>query len=117
MDGMFSKKISGFSLVEAVVAAVIFSITVVGVFASLAAIQQPAANSGQSLNAALCGQQVLENLRSKVDARDWDTGGALATGSHTPLTPSQCSSFTFTYDVTAPVAVNGARKVDLTVTW
>ena len=112
------KNAHGFSLVEAMVASVIFSIAVVGVFSSLAAIKNPVKNSDKSLAAAFCGQQVLENLRASVSADTWSQGTSklkIANGMTVTPLPSACSGFTVTYDVTD--AGNGARKVQLNVTY
>ena len=82
------KKHGGFSLVEVVVAAVIFSIAVVGIFSVFAISRRSSDASERSLLAAYLGRQILEDLRAKVDSRIWDTG---AGGSwDTPGDPITC---------------------------
>lgn len=72
--------LAGFSLVEVMVASVIFSIAIVGIYASLSAVRQQTLNiSDKSLGAALCAQKFLEDRRAAVDMRDWaSAGGKLA---------------------------------------
>ncbi len=107
-----------FSLVEVVTASVIFSIAIVGIFASLANLKQQSSNvSDKSLRAALCAQQFLEDLRASVDMRDWDTGrlaltGAAAGGS---CTDQNGVVYTRTYQIVAAGAY--ARKATVTVSW
>ena len=107
--------IHGFSLVEVMVAGVIFSIAVVGVFSSLAAVKKPIHTSDKSLDAALCGQQVLEGLRASVDASNWneDSSPLKLKPDYAPASVGACVGYTLEYAVTD--AGNGARKVTLTV--
>ena len=106
----------GFSLVEAVVAGVIFSIAVVGVFASLAAI-----NPDRTVGAAQCGQQLLEDLRADVDGRTWDDGNA----NRLTVTPvgqdrvaPPCTQNGLQYNISYNVVnVGSARQVTVNVTW
>ncbi len=115
----------GFTLVEAIVGGVIFTIAVTGVFASLAYIKQPVVVSDSRLVGANCGDQFLESLRAKVDARDWGAVGTLLelgahtiNGASTPAigTFSQCSTAT-SIDYVVTAEASGARKVVVTVTW
>ena len=106
------------------VAGVIFTIAVTGVFASLAAIQKPTVDTDKNIGAALCGQQVLETLRAQVDDRNWASNDLSISGSPHSLplagyTFPACTGGTPTYAVSYTVtdAGNGARKVVATVTW
>lgn len=119
---MWTNGENGFTLMEVIVAGLIFSIATVGIFSALTSIRQPTAIIDQSVSMAYCGQQVLETFRARVDARDWNSGG-LTVGNHTisgaalaayPI----CSSAGVT-SVTYVVsdAGNGARKVVATVNW
>ena len=106
----------GFSIVEAMVAAVILSVSVVGVFATLSSQKAPAAQADQRVLAAQAAKQFLEELRSKVNASDYinDTG-LLATGGHDMY--AICPGATC-YDIHYTVTLDGnARKVDLNITW
>ena len=110
----------GFTMVEAVVAALIFAAVVVGIFSTTAALKKPAIGSDKKLTAAYYGKQILEDLRSKVDQRDWDlAAGSLSLGPHPPVTmfnPTYGVTYTVTYTVTA-VPGSTARQVALTVQW
>lgn len=108
----------GFTLVEVMVAGIIFSLATVGIFASLAAIRQPAQLSDKNLVAAYCGQQVLESLRSAVED---DPVLSISFGTHTlsgaTLTPyGACAGMT-SVSYTVSNAGNSARKVVATVNW
>jgi len=57
-----------FSLLEVLLASIIFIITISGVFVTLNYVRQPVLDKESALSAAVFGKQVLEALRSKVDA-------------------------------------------------
>jgi Tfp pilus assembly protein PilV len=106
------KKHNGFSMVEAMVAALVLSISVLGAFATISSQKAPAAQSDQRVLAALAAKKFLEDLRGKVNATDYQNNtGELSTNVHPPVV---VGAYTFTYTVTA---VGNARKVDLTVSW
>ena len=107
------KKINqnGASLVEVLIAALIFTIAATGLFTTFASQRETTKRSQRQVQAAYYGRQVLEELRSKVDQRNWDSGD-LQEGVHN-LAPSGPYSATYTVTTTA----NGGRKVDLTITW
>ena len=97
---------------SSMVAGVIFSIAVVGVFATLAAI-----NPDRTVGAAQCGQQLLEDLRAEVDARSWDTAGnRLTVGNNKDggVCPQNGLIYNRSYNV---ALVGSARQVTVTVTW
>ena len=60
--------IKGFSLLEILLASIIFIISIAGVFATLNAMRVPVANKESSLQAAVFGKQVLEALRTQVNS-------------------------------------------------
>lgn len=100
----------GFSMVEVLIAAVILSISVVGVMATMSAQKGPAVESDEKVLAALAAKQFLEELRSKVDAETYDTGN-LALGLHSNVS---VGAYTVNYFVSAD---GNARKVDLNISW
>jgi len=57
-----------FTLLEVLLAAVIFVVSVAGIFATLSAVRVPVHQKERALTAAVFGQQVLEGLRSQVSA-------------------------------------------------
>ena len=110
----------GFTITEALVAAVIFSIATAGIFATISALKKPSVKTDKSLEAAYIGQRVLEDLRSGVDANPnsaWNdstnpktlTAGGPYNCPAADVTPS----YTCTYTVTQQP--NGAREVDVHV--
>ena len=114
---------SGFSMVEALIAAVIFAVAVVGVFATSAALKKPTVVSDKKLTAAYIGKQVLEDLRSKVDQREWLTGSLatynLALGDHGPFTfnnPTYQVAYNVMWTVSS-VPNSDARQVLVTIQW
>jgi Tfp pilus assembly protein PilV len=60
---------SAFTLLEILLSAVIFVVSVAGIFATLSAVRAPVANKESGLSAAVFGKQVLEALRSQVSAK------------------------------------------------
>jgi hypothetical protein len=59
---------SAFTLLEVLLASVIFVVTVGGLFATLSAVRAPVTAKQTALVSAVFGKQVLEYLRSQVDA-------------------------------------------------
>lgn len=110
----------GFSLVEVMIASTIFSIAVVGIYASLASVKQQSMDiSDKGLGAALCAQQFLENKRAAVDMRDWNAGGQLAITAAVNGNGGTCDQNGTTYTLTYQVVADGnyARKATVSVSW
>lgn len=63
----------GVSLVEVTIAALIFSIAAAGLFIVLSQQRQTSDRSERRLQAAYYAKQLLEELRAKVDQRNWNT--------------------------------------------
>ncbi len=99
------------------VAVLMFSIAVAGVFASISAVQRPETPPSVRLGAALCGQQFLQALRANVDARDWDTGRLAVTGGTVPggVCTQNGQNYTLTYAISQEP--DGSRKGTVTATW
>ena len=116
------KNLDGFSLVEAIVASLIFATVVVGVFATMSSFKKPSVASDKKLMAAFYGKQILEDLRAHVDQRDWDTGllaSNPALNPHGPFSqfsPTYNMTFNYWYTVTEDY-VGGPRQVSLNITW
>ena len=114
------KQEKGFTVVEVVVATLIFAIAATGLFAMVAGLQkQGVESSSGDVNAALVGKRVLENLRTSVDASTWNTvGGPFdpATNPHIlPAVTVAGISYTPSYDVVSQP--DGGRKVTLHMNW
>lgn len=99
---------------ESTIAAIIFAVAAAGIFATVAVMRKPAAESEDRVNAAYFAKEILEDLRSNVDARNWDTGDLSTTPTPTHTVPAQ-GKYTAQYTVTT--MPSGAKKVDVTVTW
>ena len=68
------RKNAGFSLVEVIIATVIFSIASVGLFSTFSSMREASARSERRLQAAYYAKQLLEDLRAKVDQSIWGAG-------------------------------------------
>jgi len=108
----------GLSLVEVLIATVLFSIAALGMFSTLSMMRVSSDVSDKRLGAAYFGRQCLEQLRAKVDQRAFngiDYNNELSLGPHTcPADPNNI--YTATY-IVAEDATTKARKVSLSVTW
>ena len=102
----------GFSLIEVTVAAVIFSVSIAGVFASISAMQRPVDTSSKKVIAGQLAKKVLENLRDKVKAPIAGVAEFTA-GAHNGLTDAAFPLYSYDYFVTWQA--NGVMKVDVTV--
>lgn len=114
-------KIQAFTMTEVVIATVIFSLAMAGVFASIANLREPAVESSQEVTAAFIGKRVLDDLRSAVNAESWNdpaTGRLLANTTY-PITPVVVSGRTYngTYRVIDDPNGTSARQVTLNITW
>ena len=102
-----------YSLVEVVVAAVIFAGSSMLAFGSIAKLKQTESSSVGRLNASLMAKKILDGLSKDVNAQAWAAGN-LSIGTHSGLTDTDFSGCSASYVVTNSV---GARKVVITVTW
>ncbi len=115
-------KNTGFTLVEIIVSSLIFAIAAAGVFATVSMLKQPTNVSSKEVTAAFIGKRILEDLRTQVDANNWNTG-ELAIGTHPPLTGPTTPvivngiSYAPSYVVSADSKGTSARKVVLNITW
>jgi Tfp pilus assembly protein PilV len=113
VKGESMKNAKGFSMMEALVAAMVFSIGVVGVFAAMSSQKEPSVESDDRVKAAFAAKQFLEGLRSKVDAVDYANGtGDLSIGMHPNV-----SLGTWSVNYLVSDDGNQIRRVDLNITW
>ncbi len=103
---------AGFSIIEVTIAALIFALTAVGIVSTVSSLRTPSATSQKDLQAAYYGQNILDDLRAKVDERNWmNASNPLAVGTHT-LPPNDI------YNAVYNVTDDGAgRNVVLNITW
>lgn len=110
------KKKEAFTITEVVIATMIFTLAMAGVFASISQLRQPAAESTQEVTAAFFGKWVLDDLRRQVSADTWNNG-ILANGSTGTITNTiDGRTYNATYFVVDDPGTN-ARQVTLNVTW
>lgn len=103
---------AGFSIIEVTIAALIFALTAVGIVSTISSLRTPSATSEKDLQAAYYGQNILDNLRAKVDERAWmSVSNPLAVGTHT-LPPQ--GIYNAVYNVTDD---GTGRGVVLNITW
>lgn len=110
-----SKK-SAFSLVEIIVSAVIFTLTVAGVFSAIRSLaKHPVSQSAKDVMAVQYGQRFLDSLRMEVISNNWVTpSGKLAPVTNAPMDvyATEFPGFTGFYNV---IDQNGARSVTLNI--
>lgn len=105
-------------MAEVMIAAVVFSVTALGVMSTISILRKPAANWERKTVAAYYGQQLLEDLRAKVDQRSWnDPSSPLAAGTHTVSSYSAGNGTAYDATYTVTQLASGARQVTLTVNW
>lgn len=108
----YKRKTAGFSITEVTVAALIFALTAVGIVSTISSLRTPSATSQKDLQAAYYGQDILDDLRAKVDQRTWtNSSSPLAVGTHT-LPPD--GIYNAVYTVTDD---GNGRNVTLNITW
>lgn len=117
-------KTKAFSLVEVVVASVIFMIAAAGAFKVFSIAQKMSTVSSDEVIAANYGRGLLESLRARVDQRTWNSGWYLSCDDawHSwPATPTNTEPF---YNLSGNVdyrctenATTGTRKVTMNIVW
>lgn len=110
-----NKKEGFASFVEVVITAIIFTLSAVGILASINMLRPHGAESTAKLEAAYVAKGFLEQLRTAVDAQMWDDAGSnLALGSHNVV----LNGYTINYVVTAMPDFDpdmAPRRVDLNI--
>jgi len=114
------KKNQAVSLVEVVVASVIFLLAAAGALGAFSMAQKMSTVSEDEAIAANYGRQLLEDLRANVDQRTWNSWYLTCDSAwHAwPTTPTGWDAFqgSAQYNCTQN-ATTGLRRVDLNVTW
>ena len=117
MKSLLYKNRSGFSVVEVIVAAVIFGIAAAGIFATISALREPAEQSDDRVAAAYAGKEILEELRGQIDASTWNTGN-ISLGTHTgSKTLNVTYNYTYTVSEVDPGNPLSPRKVNLDINY
>lgn len=114
-------KTQAFTITEVIIATIIFSLAMAGVFSSIANLRAPSVESSQEVTAAFIGKRVLDDLRSSVNAESWNdpATGKLLPGTTYPITPVVVSGKTYngTYSVSPDPDGTNARQVTLNIMW
>jgi prepilin-type N-terminal cleavage/methylation domain-containing protein len=115
-EKLFQSK-RAFSMVEVIVAAVLFAIASAGIFATISYTNR-SVESDKRVQAATFSKKILDQLNKDVNALTWDIVGSngLTIGNH-PIALGSDSDFPQCfggYDVTDPDG-NGGRKVLITI--
>lgn len=112
---MIKLNYKAFSLVEVIVASLVFALAVGGFFSALSTLQRPSTglNDEESVKAAEFGKKVLEDLRKEVHAGTWNSGN-LGIGSYRVTDGKYVAVYTVS-NVNA--SATSPRKVDVRVTW
>ena len=100
-------KNSAFTLIEVLLSAVIFIVTIAGLFVTLGSVRAPVASKQTALTAAVFEKQVLEALRSQVSLSAGANYNACAAGTGNVLNPCQDFSLSLgTHQVSAATLAN-----------
>jgi len=102
-----------FTLVEVIVAAVVFAGAAMLAFAAVGRLKLSENVSVYRLNAALMAKKDRDGLSKDVNAQTWSSGN-LTVGTHGGITDPDFPSYTASYVVSNS---GSCRKVDITVTW
>ena len=120
--------LTGFTMVEVLVATVVFIIAALGIMSTYAAIRTPSTKTDHKLVAALYGEELLASLRNEVDANTWaltqGAGGRFDCTNGVTYSGTKSVggiTYNYTYTVTCPSGnpanTDDPRSVNLQVTW
>jgi type II secretory pathway pseudopilin PulG len=111
MNKLHSRR--AFSMVEVIVAAILFAVASASIFGTISHTDQTAVSNSR-VRGALLGRKVLDRLSKAVTTENWTTG-LLTVGSHTWPADADFPGYVVTYEVTSDAS--GARKVVLSIDW
>lgn len=109
------------SILEVIVASVIFVVTALGVFSSIAMVRSQGGGSTQTLEALYIGKRVMDDLRAQVYGNLWAAGPLSPGGNpYTQTVTVGARTYTVTYNmVDVPGVAYGAysllRRMDMMV--
>lgn len=102
------------SIVEVIIAAIIFTVAAFGIFTSIASMRPEGADSSEKLEAALMAKGKLEEFRRALSPDSWNNGD-LSIGTNKTVTEN---GYTYTWTVSDGGAMDDyVRRVDLTITY
>ena len=101
-----------FTMVEVIVAALLFAVSAAGIFATISYTTSTTISDNR-IKAGLYSKRVLDSLTKSVASNTWDTS-SLSVGNHTWPSDSDFPGYNASYVVTD---AGGARKVQVNVVW
>ncbi len=105
-----------FTLVEVIIASVIFIIAAAGVLSTIGLMNSPSLSNSSRITAMTFAKKVADGLHK--DVKSGITAGNLSVGAHGVAADPLFPGFTASYVVSLITTdTNGLRKVDVTVTW
>ncbi|HSA31039.1 MAG TPA: prepilin-type N-terminal cleavage/methylation domain-containing protein [Candidatus Omnitrophota bacterium] len=108
---------NGFSMVEVIVATLIFAMATAGILATLSALSRPAAESTREVQAAFIAQDIIESLRGQITTEAWvdPAGNFVNGGSYSKTIVKDDMPFLVVYNVTNDFT--GAKEITVNVSW
>ena len=104
---------AAYTMVEVMVAAVLFLVAATGVLATIVQTRKPAMDSNGRVRAAMYAEKVLGEMHSDIGANTWSSASWTA-GTHTLPADAEFSGYNGTYTVTD---VGGGKQVSFNITW
>lgn len=119
------RKKNGFSLVEVIVAAVIFALVIVGLMGVFMAASKHLTHARERMSSAQLGKFFLDPLQADVRQDTWDQIGnelkltPIGTPRAAVFSPQTINKNTFSgvHDVSAIPGMENLRRVITTITW
>lgn len=118
----YLEKKSGFTMVEVVVATMVFTLTIAGLMAAISSLNRPAVESFEEVQATYIAKGLAEKLKQDINAELWDetnpTIYGLVQGSTYIISTVTHNNINYggTYTVTNDPS-GGGRWVNITITW
>jgi len=108
-------------LIEIVVATLIFSLAITGLFSAITSLNRPGTESFEEVQAAYAAKGVLEELRSAIDAQVWEESDPssydLVEGETYTLSTIEYEGVPYSINYAVTGDPSGGRWVDLTISW
>ena len=106
-----------FSMVEVIVAAVVFTVAAVGVLAAISRARHPVGDADHRLQAAAYGKQILDRLRADISVDSWsgDDWQGGAKNPHWLPADSNFLGYNAHYNVTDDAL--GGKQISLNISW